>query len=138
MKEPSEGTIGASQGAAALSGAVAGLLVVFIGIIASEFGEPIPGSSLLGPSMAGAAAALAAAVAAYRSRSPMGVMLALAVGAFLVTYFVSAWLTHWIGVGTLIRRHPLTPQELGWRRDLAICLIGIAVGSFLGAFLGRR
>jgi hypothetical protein len=88
--------------------------------------------------MAGFAAAMAAAVAPYRSGSSIGASLALAAGAFLVAYFVDVWLTHWIGVGSLVRRQPANPAAIGWRRDLTVCLLGIGVGSFLGAFLGRR
>jgi hypothetical protein len=124
--------------AAALSGVIAGLVVVFIGIIARQLGEPFPGPGLVGPSIAPVAAALAAAVSSYRSRASIGTTLALAVGALLVTYFVSVWLTHWMGVGGLVRRHPVSPEVLGWRRDISVCFLGVAVGSFLGAFLGRR
>jgi hypothetical protein len=137
-ENPEVGGAGVSPTAAVLSGVIAGLLVVFIGVVARQFGEPFPGASPLGPSIAGVAAGLAAAVATYRSGSPIGAALALAVGAFVVTYFISVWLTHWVAVGGMVRRRPMDPVVLGWRRDLSVCFLGIAVGSFLGAFLGRR
>jgi hypothetical protein len=128
----------ASHSAAVVSGVIAGLVVVFIGYLAGELGEPLSGKSLLGPSVPALAAAMAAAVSAYRSGSSIGTALALAIGAFLVTYFAAIWLSHWMRVGGLARRRPLDPAVLGCRRDLGVCFIGIAVGSFLGTFLGRR
>lgn len=138
MRNPPEGNVGVSQPVAVLSGVVAGLLMVFIGIIAKQLGEPFPGRSPLEPAIPALAAALAAVVAAYRSGASIGTALALALGAFIVTYFVSVWITHWMGVGGLVRRRPTSPVALGWRRDLTVCLLGVAVGSFLGGFLGRR
>jgi hypothetical protein len=112
--------------------------VVLIGVLAGQIGEPFPGRSPFAPTMAGFAAAMAAAVAPHRSGSSIGASLALAAGAFLVACFVGVWLTHWIGVGSLVRRQPANPAAIGWRRDLTVCLLGIGVGSFLGAFLGHR
>lgn len=138
MHNPPEGNVGVSQPVAVLSGIIAGLLMVFIGVVARELGEPFPGRSPLEPAIPALAAALAAVVAAYRSGASIGAALALALGAFIVTYFISVWITHWMGVGGMVRRRPPSSIPLGWRRDLTVCLLGVAVGSFLGAFLGRR
>jgi hypothetical protein len=128
----------ASPTVAVLSGVGAGLLVVFIGLLANQVGQAFPGPSLLGPSIPAVAAALAATVSAHRSRAPLGMTLALAAGAFFFTYLVSAWVTHWMALGAGMRRRPLSPTILGWRRDLGVSFLGIAIGSLLGMFLGRR
>jgi hypothetical protein len=128
----------ASHSAAVVSGAVGGLVVVLIGYLAGELGEPLSGNSLFGPSVPALAAAMAAAVSSYKAGSSIGAALVVAIGAFLVTYLAAVWLTHWMGVGGMVRRRPVDPAVLGWRRDLGVCFLGIAVGSFLGTFLGRR
>ena len=129
----------ASPLAAVWSGVLAGLIVVIIGVIANAVGKPFPGPSLVGPSTPAFAAALATAVSAHRSRSTLGMMLALAVGMFLSAYMINVWVTHWMVLGSRFPlRRTVSPVVLGWRRDLGVAFLGIAAGSMLGSFLGRR
>lgn len=132
------GSSPASHSAAVVSGVIGGLVVVLIGLLAGKLGEPLSGNALFGPSVPALGAAMAAAVSAHRAGSSFGTALAVAIGAFLVAYVAAVWFTHWMGVGGLVRRRPVNPVVLGWRRDLGVCFIGITVGAFLGTFLGRR
>jgi hypothetical protein len=125
---------------ACISGLAVGCFILFIGILtapppANELAIPKPA---IHPGFILLAAAMAAAVPAYRMGASGGMSLALGLGAAVCTYFMSIWVTHWAGVGTAVMHRPVNAATLVLRRDLGVSFLGVAVGSFLGMMLGRR